>query len=89
MSDEMKNAYDVLEINTKRNQLSDELIIIHELIKKFESLYGINPITKVKNYDSVNDEELDESEALTFFYEDIYNIQQELISLLNIASMNK
>lgn len=34
MSEEMKNAFDVLDINTKRNQLSDELLIIYELIKK-------------------------------------------------------
>ena len=86
MSEEMKNAYDKLDINTKRNQLSDELIIIHELIKKFESLKGISPITKVKNYDAVNDELLSESEVLTFFYEDIYNIQQELITLLNLIN---
>lgn len=36
MSEEMKNAFDVLDINTKRNQLSDELLIIYELIKKLQ-----------------------------------------------------
>ena len=33
MSEEMKNAYMQLDINDKRNQLSDELLIIFELIK--------------------------------------------------------
>lgn len=79
----MKNAYSMLSINDKRNQISNELIIIHELIKKYEELKGISPITKVKNYDIVNDKDLDENEMLTFLYEDIYNIQQELITLLN------
>ena len=83
MSEEMKNAYKMLDINDKRNQLSDELLIIFELIKRFENTKGINPITQVKNYDTGNDKNLNEDEILTFFYEDVYNIQQELITLLN------
>ena len=84
MSDEMKNAYMQLDINDKRNQLSDELLIIFELIKRFENANVVNPMTQIKNYDLVNDKNLSEDEMLTFFYEDIYNIQQELITLLNI-----
>ena len=87
MSEEMKTAYMKLDINEKRNQLSDELLIIFELIKRYEYAKGINPITKVKNYDTVNDKDLSEDEMLTFFYEDVYNIQQELITLLNIVQM--
>lgn len=85
MSEEMKNAYRKLDINNKRNQLSDELLIIFELIKRYENAKGISPITQVKNYDIVKDSNLNEAEILTFFYEDIYNIQQELITLLNVV----
>lgn len=85
MSEEMKNAYSMLDINDKRNQLSDELLIIFELIKRYENAKGINPVTQVKNYDTVNDRNLNEDEMLTFFYEDVYNIQQELITLLNVV----
>lgn len=85
MSDEMKNAYMQLDINDKRNQLSDELLIIFELIKRFENVKGVNPMTHVKNYDSINDKDLNEDEMLMFFYEDVYNIQQELITLLNLV----
>lgn len=85
MSEEMKNAYMQLDINDKRNQLSDELLIIFELIKRYENAKGINPVTQVKNYDTVNDKNLTEDEILTFFYEDVYNIQQELITLLNVV----
>ena len=85
MSEEMKNAYSMLDINDKRNQLSDELLIIFELIKRYENAKEINPITQVKNYDTVNDKNLNEDEILTFFYEDVYNIQQELITLLNVV----
>ena len=85
MSDEMKNAYSMLDISNKRNQLSNELLIIFELIKKYENTKGIEPITQIKNYDIANDDNLNEDEILTFFYEDIYNIEQELITLLNIV----
>ena len=85
MSEEMKNAYRKLDINNKRNQLSDELLIIFELIKRYENAKGISPITQVKNYDIAKDSNLNEDEILTFFYEDIYNIQQEVITLLNVV----
>ena len=85
MSTKLLNSFDVLDINTKRNQISDELIIIHELIKKYEEMRNITPITKVKNYDTTSDRDMTEAEMLTFLYEDIYNIQQELITLLNVV----
>ena len=82
MSEEMKKAFDSLDINTKRNQISNELLIINELIKNFENSNGFSPLYDVKNYDQNNDISLTEDEILTFFYEDIYNIEQELITLL-------
>lgn len=85
MSEEMKKAYTQLDINDKRNQLSDELLIIFELIKRYENAKEINPIIQIKNYDVAKDKNLNEDEMLTFFYEDVYNIQQELITLLSIV----
>lgn len=89
MGEELKYAFDVLDINTKRNQISNELMIIHELIKNYELKRNITPITKIKNYDSVNDADLTENEMLTFLYEDIYNIEQELITLLKIVDIEE
>lgn len=84
ISDKTLEAFDKLNINDKRNQISNELLIICELIKKFENVKGINPMINVKNYDGNSDNRLSEDEMLTFFYEDIYNIEQELITLLNL-----
>lgn len=83
MSETMLTAFDKLDINTKRNQISNELLIINELITKYEKIKNIIPISKVKNYNLNNDEILNESQMLTFLYEDIFNIQQELITLLS------
>ena len=47
MSEEVIQAFDILDINTKRNQISDELLIIYELIKKIENTKNINPITNL------------------------------------------
>ena len=57
MSTELLNSFDVLDINTKRNQISNELIIIYELIKKYDETKHIKPMTKVKNYDISNDKD--------------------------------
>ena len=88
MSEEHITNFDKLDINTKRNQISNELIIIYELIKKYEERKGITSVTKIKNYDTSSDKDLNEAEILTFFYEDIYNIQQELITLLSVIEIN-
>lgn len=85
MSEELKSAFDILDINTKRKQINNELLIIYELIKKYEEGKGITPIVNVKNYDISKDDTLNEAEMLTFLYEDIYNIEQELITVLNIS----
>ena len=86
MNENYITKFHKLDNNTKRNQISDELIIIGELIKKFETKYGIPSMLNVKNYDQVNDKKLSEGEVLTFFYEDIFNIQQELITLLSVIN---
>ena len=87
MNEEMKQSFDVLDINTKRNKISNELIIIGELIKNFEINKGINSSLNVKNYnqnDFSDDYNMDENQMLTFLYEDIYNIEQELITVLSM-----
>ena len=50
MSEEMKKAFEVLDINTKRKKLSEELMMINELIKNFDQLNGLFPLNNVKSY---------------------------------------
>ena len=82
MKEELKQAFSNLPISEKRNQISNELMIIAELIKNQEDILKIPSVLKVKNYD-INSS-LSESEMLDFLYEDIYNIQKELITLFSI-----
>lgn len=85
MSEEFKNAFDKLSINEKRNQISNELLIIEELIKKIENKFNIQSILNVKKYNMNG--ELTENEMLSFIYEDVYNIQRELITVLTAINL--
>ncbi len=86
MNEEFKNAYKTLTLNEKRNQLSNELMLIGQLIKNMETSFGVQSILNVKNYDSQNDSNLSENEMLDFIYEDVYNIEKELLTAFKIIS---
>lgn len=86
MSEEFKKAFSNLSINEKRNQISNELMIIAELVKLEEHGLNLPSVLAVKDYDSDNNSKLTESEMLDFLYEDIYNIQKELITLLSVLN---
>ena len=81
--------FDDLDIEQKRNQISIELEIIGELINKTEQAFNIPASLDIKNYESKNHSKLSQDEILTFFYEDIFNIERELITLLTFISNRK
>lgn len=82
MTEEFKQAFSNLSVDEKRNRISNELIIIAELIKLKEEALKLPSVLSVKNYESNNP--MSESEMLDFLYEDIYNIQKELMTLLTV-----
>lgn len=84
MNEDFKKTYKNLSLNDKRNAMSNELMLIGNLISGLENKYGINNTCQVKNYDSAKDSHLTESEMLEFFYEDIYNIEKEFITLASL-----
>lgn len=87
MNEAFKSAFEKLSIDDKRNQISDELILISELIKNIEYKLGVSSILNVKNYDINKQSSLSESEMLSFIYEDVYNIQRELITVLSAINI--
>lgn len=82
MTEEFKQAFSNLSVDEKRNRISNELIIIAELIKLKEEALKLPSVLSVKNYES--NSPMSESEMLDFLYEDIYNIQKELMTLLTV-----
>ena len=88
MNERLKNAFDSLDIDDKRNEISKELMIITELIRDSENILGIDDnINKAKNYNLSKDSWMEEKDILTYFYEDIYSIRNEL-TLLNLLINN-
>jgi len=88
MSNELKQGFDKLSIDDKRNEISKELMIITEIIKDSQEFLGVNSdIIQAKNYNPSVDFDMNESDILTYFYEDIFSIRNE-ISLLNVLLRN-
>lgn len=81
MTEGLKKAFSNLSVDEKRNQISNELIMISELIKLKEETLKLPSVLSVKKYASNSN--MTESEMLDFFYEDIYNIQKELITVFS------
>jgi hypothetical protein len=86
-NEKLLKAFNQLDINNKRNKISDELIIIGELINTMEKNKGVPSNLKIKNYDQNNDSNMTEDEILSFFYEDIFNIENELLTMMSINNI--
>lgn len=80
ISIKLQNSFNDLELVDKKNKISDELIFIGELLKKLESYYGIKPNFQIKNY-NINSK-LSEEETLSFLYDDIFEIQKQLLTII-------
>lgn len=87
---ELKKAYDNLDIDDKKNKLNNELLIIAELLRTIENMYGLVPNFKIKNYELGST--MSEDEFLSFLYEDVFEIQKQLILItdrINTHYINK
>lgn len=87
MTEEFKKAFSNLSVDEKRNQISNELIIISELIKLKEKSLNLPSVLSVKEY--ISNRNISESEMLDFLYEDIYNIQKELITIFSVNEQKR
>ena len=81
MSINLKETFKELDVNDKKNVISRELILIGEFVKKMKDHYGLDADFDIKNYD-VNTE-TNEDDYLLFIYEDIFEIEKQLISVLS------
>ena len=82
----LKEAYNNLDLDDKRNKLSDELLVMGELLKNIQNKCGIVPNFKIKNYESGLN--INEEEFLSFIYDDLFEIQKQLILITNKININ-
>lgn len=87
MNDELKSAFKPLNIQSKRNQIYKELLMIENIIKENEKTINIesNLITALNSFN----ENIGESEFLDSIYISIFSIQQELLTLISAYNIMK
>lgn len=75
MNANLIKAYDDLDIKSKRNNLSNELSEIGSLLEQIEYKLGLDTKIDINLY---SNDKMTESETLTLFYQNIFNIEREL-----------
>ena len=83
----LKEAYDNLDLDDKRNKLSNELLVMEGILKSIQNRYGLVSNFEVKNYESGSN--MAEDEFLSFIYEDIFEIQKQLILLADKINIKR
>ena len=73
-----------LDIDDKRNEYSNLLIKMNDILTVMLKELGNEENITVKNYDKNKDNFLDENEMLTFFYEDLWTIKNKLLLLYSL-----
>lgn len=84
MTEEMITTYKQLSTNEKRNELSNLLIKLDELINQLiiEKHLNYDDFSNVKNYDSVIQTIQTEDDTLLFFYDDLWKLKNKILLLL-------
>ena len=83
----LKEAYDNLDLDDKRNKLSNELLVMEGILKNIQNRNGLVSNFEVKNYESGSN--MTEDEFLSFIYEDIFEIQNQLILLADKINIKR
>lgn len=82
----LREAYNNLDLDDKRNKLSDELLVTEELLKNIQNKCGLISNFKIKNYESGSN--INEEEFLSFIYDDLFEIQKQLILITDKINTN-
>lgn len=83
MTDKMIELYKQLSTNEKRNELSSLIVKLDYLINQILQQKNIKiDINNSKNYDSAVQKDQTEDQMLLFFYDDLWNIKNKILSIL-------
>ena len=82
----LKEAYDNLDLDDKRNKLSNELLVMEGILKNIQNRNGLVSNFEVKNYESGSN--MTEDEFLSFIYDDLFEIEKQLILITDKINNN-
>lgn len=88
VTNDLKNAFKKLDLNSQRNEYSVEMIKLAALINTWLAKYTDRQFKMPYNYDLKKDESLTESELITINYMDLLEIKNNLILLLSFIEKN-
>lgn len=83
MNERFKRAYSELELADKRNEFNNEMKVVLKILEMIKQKLGVKVDSKdaIKNYHSINDENLTESEMLDFLYFDFHTIEKNVLDI--------
>jgi hypothetical protein len=84
--EKMMELYKQLSINEKRNEFSSLLEETNPLITQLLRVEQIENDLDIKNYNALDDANKTEDEIFTFFYEDLWNVKNRLLTFLILKS---
>ena len=87
MNERLVKAFQTLDINNKRDKISRELMVIGDLLEKLELNLGVSNETDIYNYNPLNNSNQKEGEFLTSIYQDIFNIEREILNVNKIIEL--
>ena len=81
MNNDLKTAYQKLNIQDKRNELSNLLLKTEELANQMLNNKELQEYSSVKNYSPKEHGKLTEEEMLTFIFEDVWTIKNKILAI--------
>lgn len=84
--EKMMELYKELSINEKRNEFSSLLEKTNQIITELLRVEQIKNDLDIKNYNALDDSKLTEDEIFAFFYEDLWNVKNRLLTFLILKS---
>lgn len=88
MNDSMLSLYKNLTLNDKRNEFSSLLLKTDKLLDQLMLNVKDDLTGEVKNYNSIDNLNLTEDDIMLFFYEDLWNIKNKILTLI-VTNENK
>ncbi len=89
MNRDFIEAFNSLDTNNKRDKLNREILVIGEYLKYLEKQLGLDNEIDIYNYNPYNDKKMTEDEFLVSTYQDVFNVERELITITKLLDSKK
>lgn len=89
MNEDFINAYHQLDLPAKKDKLSRELLVIGAYLKDIEKKLGFQNEIDIYNFHPVKDKNMSDDEYFTSIYQDVFNIERELITIERLMKDNQ